>query len=416
MAAPTVNQIQSTAALLRATASAEFAHTKQSDIVQTISEFADYCRAERGRFLTEARKICDPFPFCMVELSLHALLDSLSTEALWRLIDSENVREKTGYPVIGHIIAGNTPLVAWTSMIRALLIRSASLVKLPSGAPAVWGRLFAETLREVAPSLAGNCIALLEWPGGTAALDSAFSNSVDMLVVYGSDRTIDTFRTLRAGKPMLSYGHRVSIGLVLQEVDLEAAAQGFATDILLYDQSGCLSPHAIYVEGDWDRTTIFGRELAAALQERVKQLPLPRRDISAAHKVRTARSLSRMEEGIEVWEDTTDLRWSIFARKSIEFSLSPTHGVVSVHCLPSIDFLQSAFLGICKSDLLQGCAVAIKPEVTIPAAVVSVLRSLGVSYLCQPGRLQLPSLSWREDDHDVLKSLQSSYSRESNVF
>ena len=41
---------------------------------------------------------------------------------------------------IGHVIAGNTPLLAWTSLLRALLMRSASVVKLPSGDAAEWGQ------------------------------------------------------------------------------------------------------------------------------------------------------------------------------------------------------------------------------------------------------------------------------------
>ena len=62
-------------------------------------------------------------------------------------------------------------------------------------------------------------------------------------------------RALPAGTPLLGYGHRVSFGLVPQ-----AAAgrrrRGFAKDMLLYDQGGCLSPQTDLVEGDWEGALI----------------------------------------------------------------------------------------------------------------------------------------------------------------
>ena len=106
----------------------------------------------------------EPFPFAMVQVSLDALLDSLTPEALWRLIDAEGVRDARGFPLIGHVIAGNTPLLAWVSVLRALLVRSASLVKLPSGQAANGA---------VVPCLPGGRLAgtgvgidLRQWPGG----------------------------------------------------------------------------------------------------------------------------------------------------------------------------------------------------------------------------------------------------------
>ena len=75
------------------------------------------------------------------------------------------MRDALGVPHVGHVIAGNTPLLAWTSLLRALLMRSASLVKLPSGDAAEWGKLFHASLADVSPALASG-IELRQWPGG----------------------------------------------------------------------------------------------------------------------------------------------------------------------------------------------------------------------------------------------------------
>ena len=99
-----------------------------------------------------------------------------------------------------------------------------------------------------------------------------------MVLAYGSDRSIAALRALcPPDTPLLGYGHRVSFGLMLQGADGDAAAQGFATDVLLYDQGGCLSPQTIFVEGDWQRALAFAARLADALAAAVPDYPLPQR-------------------------------------------------------------------------------------------------------------------------------------------
>ena len=71
-------------------------------------------------------------------------------------------------------------------------------------------------------------------------------------MAQGSDETLRALRTLcPAGTPFVGYGHRVSFGVVCK--GSTNAAAGFAKDVLLYDQGGCLSPQTIFVEGGWQK-------------------------------------------------------------------------------------------------------------------------------------------------------------------
>ena len=298
-----------------------------------------------------------------------------------------------GHPVIGHVIAGNTPLLAWVSVIRALLVRSASLVKLPSNASAAGRMRFQRSLQEVAPELAA-CVYLAEWPGGTSELDAALCTQSDLVMAHGGDPALRDLRALCPKEtPFVGYGHRVSLGVLLPNADRQEAARGFAKDILLYDQGGCLSPQSIFVVGDGNKVRAFSSLLAEALTTASQQYPLPVRAGRASAAVAEARALAWMEEGSAIWEDPVR-RWTVIARTQSAFAASPTFGVVSVQPLTALEDLPKAVSLV--ADRLQGCAAAGEvQDGYLP----------GVSYLCRPGEMQAPPLSWRQDGRDVLRVL-----------
>lgn len=364
----------------------------QTHVVAALAEFAERWLDPDFPPRGEAELIDDPFPFAMVKVSLDALLDSLSADRLWALIDSEGMRGRRGYPLIGHVIAGNTPLLAWVSIIRALLVGSASLVKLPSGPAAAWGRLFLQSLAVVSPELAA-CVSLKMWRGGETNLDLLLCQGVDLVMAQGSNMTLRVLKSLcPAGTRFVGYGHRVSFGLVTSGSVTVDTAAGFARDTLLYDQGGCLSPQTIFVEGGGQEVIDFAELLADALAQAAIELPLPHRAAKAAMIVREARQLAQMEEGNRLWQDPA-LRWTVIARSQQVFAHSPTFGVVSVQPFEKINALDKALAPVVGS--LQGCALASREIHCIS----------GVSRVCQPGHLQAPPLNWRQDSKDVLRIL-----------
>ena len=364
----------------------------QVEVIGRLAELAERWRDPSYVLRQRAEQWQEPFPFAMVQVSLDALLASLRPDALWRLIDSEGARGAQGHPVIGHVIAGNTPLLAWVSVLRALLVRSASLVKLPSGPAAEWGRLFAESLADVSPALA-SCVALAQWPGGTRSLDAALCGGADLIMAHGSDETLDALQGLCPPQtPFVGYGHRVSFAVVPEGRGTPEAARGLARDVLLYDQGGCLSPQTVFVEGGWEQAEGFAGRLAQALAQTAAAYPLPIRSERAAMTVQEARLLARMGEGNRLWEDP-GLRWTVVARPQARFAPSPTFGVVSVQPVPMLADLPEALAPVAAR--LQGCAVAGEEQDYLPV----------VSRLCAPGGLQAPPLSWRQDGRDVLRVL-----------
>jgi len=390
----TVESIQAAAEGLRKRHAKTLAQMQQEAVIAALAELGRRWRDPEYALRREAETWQEPFPWAMVQVSLDALIDSLTPDALWGIIDAEDSRDAAGYPIIGHVIAGNTPLLAWVSSIRTLLVRSASLVKLPSNAAAQWAYLFQRSLQEVAPDLAA-CVSLMQWPGGTAHLDAALCAETDIVMAHGSDATLRDLRALcPKDKPFIGYGHRVSFGVLLPDADVKEAASGFAEDVLLYDQGGCLSPQTIYAVGDGNKAAQFASVLAEALREKAREYPLPVRAGGAAGAVAEARALAWMEDGNTLWEDPAR-RWTVIARTDSAFAASSTFGVVSVQPLASLDDLPAAVSIV--ADRLQGCAVA--------GSLTDGGYLPGVPYLCRPGELQAPPLAWRQDGRDVLRVL-----------
>ena len=177
-----------------------------------------------------------------------------------------------------QVCAGTVPGVSVTSMIRALLVKAAVVLK-PGRGDVVLPVLFGRALAEEDAELAG-AVAVLYWPGGRKPVEDRFLDEADAVVVYGSDETVRSFRdrvSLRT--TFVAYPHRLSAALVgrgaLADAGTAAAtADRAARAAALFDQRGCVSPHVGYVErgGEVDPST-WAEELARAFAELESVLP-----------------------------------------------------------------------------------------------------------------------------------------------
>jgi len=115
----------------------------------------------------------------------------------------------------------------------------------------------------------------LERTGGSVRLCAELAPLPDEeLHLYGSDQTIAAVRsTLPAGVRAEAHGSGMGVAAVDTELDLAAAAQALAEDVVPFDQRGCLSPRIALVEGGPARAKAFTRELDAALDRLGHEVP-----------------------------------------------------------------------------------------------------------------------------------------------
>ncbi len=396
----TPTQITDTLTRLRRTHTQVLLPMSQGQVVETIAQWAALWQDPGFSFRREAEQMTEPFPFSHVQVSLDGLLPSLSAPALHALIDAEGVRDAFGVPLAGHVIAGNTPLLAWVSLLRALLMRTASVAKLPSGPAAQWASLFVRSLAFVSPALAST-IALAEWPGGTPDLDNALCAQSDLVMCQGGDDAIAALRARTPlGTPFVAYGHALSFGLLRKGADAGAAATGFARDILVYAQGGCLSVKTILVQGDLDNAARFAHQLTQALRHEISAYPPPPATPQDWERHNTARLLGQLQPGASCPSKPSD-PFVVLAWPRRDFHVQSGTNVVTVQAVSPrahLDTRLAPFAG-----RLQGCALAGTPSRSLRAT----LDALGISRVCAPGEMQAPPFGWRQNRRDVLRVLRA---------
>jgi hypothetical protein len=176
-------------------------------------------------------------------------------------------------------LAGNV----FTASLRGLflpLLAGAPVVAKASSRDDVFPRLLAQVLEEVDPPLAGS-LAVVVFEGGNEQVQDALLTQSDAVAVYGSDATLASIRArIPSTTQFIPHGH--GLGAVYLPSDAlederaaRRAAEQVALDVAAFDQRGCLSPHAVWVErGAGADARTFARLLAEhGLKPLARSLP-----------------------------------------------------------------------------------------------------------------------------------------------
>ncbi|MBC8104782.1 MAG: hypothetical protein H7Z41_19580 [Cytophagales bacterium] len=344
------------------------------------------------------------FPWAQVRLSLVALLPGFAEARAWLGKATSPLPPGPGRG-IALVLAGNTPLLAWAPLAAALLAGHAVFVK-QSRDETLWTRLFVESLAEGDAELAA-LIHLDLWPGDDPRT-IALVQSADAVIAYGGDTAIAALRSaVPETVPFFGFGHALSIGLLFDgDTGHEQAGQGFAADVLMYGQGGCLSPHVIFTGGG--RPSLargrFGNEyLPESLAAACRLLDVtPVRDPAVATAVRQARDLAAFD-GYRL-EGDPDLRWTVACTGTPRILPPPIgHGFVFVIPIPERSWDPERITDRFGAARGRISSVGIAGEST--RELRAALQADGVSRVCKPGEMQTPPLDWPNGNIDLLTEL-----------
>lgn len=290
------------------------------------------------------------------------------------------------------VLAGNIPGLAVQPLLLALALRRPLLIKSASAEPH-FVPAFVDALVAHLPALA-NAIAAVTWPGGDEEVEAPLLAAADKVLAYG-DRAAVADLQRRAPGRVVDYGPKLSFAVVSRDAELRPAARGIARDVALFDQRGCLSVQAAFVEGDTTRARHFAEALAAALAHEAVELPPGRLDAHQASAVHQLRGEAELRGGLV---GALPLAAGTVVLESSGAVLVPSPGVrtVRVYPLADLDELPAQLAG--WQPLLQGAALA-GPTAW---ALTPTLAKLGVSRFALPGELQTPDASWHNGGHDPL--------------
>jgi hypothetical protein len=340
------------------------------------------------------------YPEPLLDGYLRRLFQAMSRERLrqWLRVSAPSSEPRVravGTRLTGVIGSGNIPGAALPSVVQALLLRSPCLVKTASAEPVLLP-LYARTLQEVAPELAAGLV-VTGWSGGDAELEVSLLERVEALAAYGSDATL---ADLRARLPLrtrfLPYGHRVSFAGVSREAltpeHLERTTRRAALDIALFDQQGCLSPQAIYVEcGGLISPELFAEALAGALERleyRLPRRPLFPDENAAIHQYRAEWEMRALSTpGAQLRQSATGTRWTVALDPEPRPGPCPLNRTAILRPLHDLEEMP----GVLEASGLPLLSVTLASPTDRHRGLVRALAEVGVTRIAPLGRAQDPT-------------------------
>ena len=295
-----------------------------------------------------------------------------------------------------QIYAGNVPGLPVWPLFSALAMKSAVLAKTSSQEPLL-APLLARTIAEEDETL-GACIAVAWWKGGTEELDRAALRLAPAVLAFGGESAIAA--VARAARPdaiVVVHGPKVSVAYVAREVLTRAALKGAASraalDVALYDQQGCLSPHAFYVErGGEVGPGAFAAALGGALEELRGGIPRGTPGPHAAAGIQLYRAQARFDEatgtrGTHVLGASEGTDWTVVYEEGARFEPSPAYRTVRVHSVSGVEEV----IGVLAPEVRYIEAVGLEARGSRRPRLAASLSATGVPRIAPLGSLQTPT-------------------------
>jgi hypothetical protein len=240
-----------------------------------------------------------------------------------------------------HVVAGNTPGTAATTIVRGALTRGVNLMKLGSDDPLTASAIL-RTMNEIAPEHpVVRSFTAVYWRGGDTRIESAVFRPqyFDKLVAWGGEAAIrNALSYVGPGFELVAFDPKVSVSLLGAEAlaspaAMAESAEAAATDISLYNQGACASSRFVYAEGSMDQLAPWCELLAAELGVD--------RDLADGHGVPVPEEVSDEVDGLRflapdylVFGDY-DTGTVVLSNDPVDFH--PDGKVVNVVAVPDLD-------------------------------------------------------------------------------
>ena len=321
----------------------------------------------------------------VITTGLDVAAAALDADAMVELVDRELGDERPARPwLVAHVLASNVPALGVPAIALTCLAGATVVVK--SGrADRLSAPAFRRALEAEDAELAATVVTPY-WPGGDPAAEEAVLAPADVVVATGQDETVASLARRFTGR-LVAHGERASIVVVGRDAleDADALADRVARDVALHDQRGCLSPVAVYVEGD---ARAFAERLVAALDAIGEAWPPG--PLAAAERATHRMAIAEAE-----WAGATVLGGAggtVLLHPDPRPRPCPGRRTVWVHPLTTL------------ADVLPPGRIECV-GIARASVDVEVLRRLGVSRVCAPGRMQRPPLSWPRGQRAPLRAL-----------
>lgn len=343
------------------------------------------------------------FKFLVEDFANPLLLDSFQPSAKGGYVKA------VGPQLMTHIWAGNVPGIPLWSLVSSLLVKGGSIGKVSSSEPLFAGWL-AQLLAEVEPRLK-NCLAVLWWRGGDEDKETQLFAASDVVLAYGGNAALTAMQSrVPVTTRFLPFGHKMAFGFIAQDSlnanNAQDTARRAAFDVINYDQQGCYSPHALFVQrGGKVSPAVFseylGRELASFARR------YPRRSLSFAEQTSQRAWQQKEEMSLFAQPDKKVIshpagHWAV-VHEQLQASVLPSPLNRTVRVIEMDDFAQVLPVLSPYRNYLQTAGIAAAPAELFRLS--SMLAEIGVTRIAAMGQMTSPEAGWHHDGTSSLLDL-----------
>jgi hypothetical protein len=175
-------------------------------------------------------------------------------------------------PRMIHMLAGNSPGGAASSIAYGALVKAINVFKMPSSDPFTATAVL-KTMAEVDPDHpVVRSMSAVYWRGGDERVERTLYRPqyFDRIVAWGGGPAINNvIKYLGPGLQLISFDPKTSISMIGPEgfADdvIDAVAEATAEDVTLFNQEACFASRFVFVEGDRAKIEAFCARLADRL-------------------------------------------------------------------------------------------------------------------------------------------------------
>lgn len=209
--------------------------------------------------------------------------------------------------LVCHWLAGNVQILGLFALVQAILTKNSNLLKVSKNDEGVFRLLLTafEGLEYIGTDghiIKGDdllkTIAVVYFPRTADDVARQMSASADVRIAWGGREAVETVASYpsRYDAETVIFGPKLSMAVIAREdlqdeQEVRKLARRVAVDVSIFDQTGCASPHNVYIE----RNGVVSPEqfcelLTEAMRKTELQIPKPAmsaEQVSAIHSIRS---------------------------------------------------------------------------------------------------------------------------------
>lgn len=209
--------------------------------------------------------------------------------------------------LVSHWLAGNVQILGLFALVQAILTKNSNLLKVSKNDEGVF-RLLLTTFDGLEYTCTDGhvikgedllkTIAVIYFPRTADDVARQMSASADVRIAWGGREAVETVASYpsRYDAETVIFGPKLSMAVIAredlqEEQEARKLARRVAVDVSIFDQTGCASPHNVYIE----RNGVVSPEqfcelLTEAMRKTELQIPKPAmsaEQVSAIHSIRS---------------------------------------------------------------------------------------------------------------------------------